>query len=117
MAKTKTIAIQDFLMKHHIGPERVIQSRQLESYFDLNTRSLRRIIHSLRCKGVPICSDENGYYVARIEDDLEQTIAHLNSRIEKIANARNGLLKAVGAMGCGDGLKVKLVVKISNKGS
>jgi len=113
MAKTKTIAIRDFLMKHHIGPERVIQSRQLESYFELNTRSLRRIIHSLRCKGVPICSDENGYYVAKIEDDLEQTIAHLNSRIEKIADARNGLLKAVGAMGSGYNLKVRVVVEIA----
>ena len=115
MKKTKAQTICCFLMKHHRGPENVIQTRQLQSYFDLDTRSLRRIVHSLRCKGVPICSDGNGYYVAKIEDDLENTIAHLNSRIEKMADARNGLLKAVGAMGSGDGFSIKVVVKLQNE--
>lgn len=112
MKKTKAQTICCFLMKHHRGPENVIQTRQLQSYFDLDTRSLRRIVHSLRCKGVPICSDGNGYYVAKIEDDLENTIAHLNSRIEKMADARNGLLKAVGAMDNKKLLEVKVVLII-----
>ena len=53
---------------------------------------IRRIVNSLRCKGEPICSDLDGYYYANNQLEIKATIAQLSSRIQKIAQARDGLL-------------------------
>ncbi len=53
---------------------------------------IRRIVNSLRCKGEPICSDLDGYYYADNQLEINATIAQLSSRIQKIAQARDGLL-------------------------
>lgn len=53
---------------------------------------IRRIVNSLRCKGEPICSDLDGYYYADNQLEIKATIAQLSSRIQKIAQARDGLL-------------------------
>ena len=53
---------------------------------------IRRIVNSLRGKGEPICSDLDGYYYADNQLEINATIAQLSSRIQKIAQARDGLL-------------------------
>ena len=53
---------------------------------------IRRIVNSLRCKGEPISSDLDGYYYADNQLEIKATIAQLSSRIQKIAQARDGLL-------------------------
>jgi len=67
----------------------------LEARFNISGRALREIINELRCRGHPICSDENGYYYASNEAELSATIRQLNNRISNIAKARNGLLRAM----------------------
>jgi hypothetical protein len=66
----------------------------LEPRFGVSGREIRDIVNELRCGGHPICSDDSGYWYAANESELTATIRQLNSRIGKIAQARNGLLRA-----------------------
>lgn len=46
------------------------------------------MVNDLRCKGVPICSCNEGYYYADSDQDICFTIAHLNGRIKKMQAAK-----------------------------
>ncbi|WMJ22884.1 hypothetical protein RBG61_12950 [Paludicola sp. MB14-C6] len=59
---------------------------------DISGKRIREIVNKLRCDGFPICSDMYGYYYASNQDEMNGTIAQLNSRITKLSNAKNGLL-------------------------
>ena len=90
----KQTAISDFLKKHHTGKERAVPSRELERLFSLEGRTLRRKINRLRQDGHPICSDENGYYYAGTQQEINATVCRLNGLVTQISNARTGLLYA-----------------------
>lgn len=81
-----------FLRDNHTGRKNAASSRTLEAVFHVKGSEVRKIINSLRCTGHPVCSDSTGYYYAATQDEVNATIAQLNSRITKISNARNGLL-------------------------
>lgn len=66
----KTTAILRYLHDHHMGANKAILSRNLERYFELDGRSLRRKITSLREDGYPICSGPKGYYFAASEEEF-----------------------------------------------
>lgn len=83
------------LKTHHSGRSRAAPSRALEVRFHLSGRKLRQAVNDLRCAGHPICSDENGYFYAETPQELEATIRQLLSRIGKIAEAKNGLVRAM----------------------
>ena len=67
----KRSAICNYLKKHHSGKETAVFSRELERLFSLDGRALRRIIHSLRQDGHPICGDVHGYYFAENSGNQE----------------------------------------------
>ena len=60
----------------------------------LNGRTIRRIISSLRQDGNPICSSGRGYYFARTQDEINDTVSRLNGLVTGVSNARTGLLYA-----------------------
>lgn len=66
----KITAILRYLHDHHMGANKAILSRNLERYFELDGRSLRRKITSLREEGYPICSGPKGYYFAASEEEF-----------------------------------------------
>lgn len=90
----KQSAICDYLKKYHTGKDNAVLSRELERLFSLEGRSLRRRISRLRQDGYPICSDENGYYYAENQLEINSTVCRLNELITKISNSRTGLLYA-----------------------
>ena len=90
----KKTAICGFLEKHHTGREKAVSSKELERLFYLDGSSLRRYINRLRQDGNPICSDENGYYYAANQQEINATVRRLNGMVTHISNARNGLLYA-----------------------
>ena len=49
------------------------------------------MVNELRSAGVPICSDRNGYYIAKSREELDRTIVQLKSRVKKIQSAIDGL--------------------------
>ncbi len=90
----KRTAICEHLKKHHTGKDKAVLSRELERLFCIDGRNLRRKISALRKDGVPICSDETGYYYADNQQEINQTVCRMNELVTTISNARTGLLFA-----------------------
>lgn len=91
------------LQQGHAGHWRATPSKQLERDLKITGRQLRQVISDLRYMGHPICSGDEGYFFAQTREELEATIRQLNSRIVKIAKARNGLLRALSRFPRDDG--------------
>jgi len=79
----------------HIGKEKAVSSAYLQSRFSISSRTVRKLVNGLRNDGIPICSDENGYYYATDQEELLYSIYQMTSRIKAIAKAKNGLVKAL----------------------
>ena len=90
----KRTAICEYLKKHHTGKSKAVYSRELQRLFCIDGRNLRRKISSLRREGVPICSDETGYYYADNQKEINDTVCRLNGLVTQVSNARTGLLFA-----------------------
>lgn len=88
-------ALLTHLKQHHYGCGRAVSSGVLEAAFCVTGREIRTAVNTLRSMGEPVCSDENGYYCAANEQELQHSIRQLDSRIRKIAKAKNGLNTAL----------------------
>jgi biotin operon repressor len=82
------------LKEHHKGKANAIHSQDLQRLFSIDGRNLRRKISRLRQEGVPICSDEAGYYYADNQQEINNTVCRLNGMVTGVSNARTGLLFA-----------------------
>lgn len=87
--------LRKHLKRYHTGEEKAVQSRCLENRFQMNGRRVRDIVNALRCEGYPICSGDDGYYYAASKKELLESIGQLNSRIEKISKAKDGLMTSL----------------------
>lgn len=76
------------------GENSRITSVEIGAVTNLSGAEIRRIINENRSHFVPIASDSNGYFIATQPNELDHTIAQLNSRIHKMIVAREGLKKA-----------------------
>ena len=92
MDKEKEICL--YLKKHHTGQEKAVFSKELERLFSMNGRTIRRIISHLRQTGNPICSSSKGYYYARTQNEVNDTVSHLNELVTGVSNSRTALLYA-----------------------
>lgn len=72
-----------------------MQSKCLEMKFQMSGRKIRDIVNALRCEGHPIYSDDGGYYYAANRNEVLGSIRQLNSCIEKIAEAKDGLVRSL----------------------
>lgn len=71
-----------------------ITSSNITKLTNVDGATIRRLVNEARSKFVPIASDKRGYFVAEKPEELNHTIAQLNSRIHKMIKAREGLKKA-----------------------
>lgn len=71
-----------------------ITSGEIHALTNLSGATVRKIVNESRSKFIPIASDSNGYFIATQPDELDHTIAQLNSRIHMMIKAREGLKKA-----------------------
>ena len=76
------------------GENNRITSADISRQTNLTGATIRRIVNESRANFIPIGSDDNGYFMADNPDELDHTIAQLNSRIHKMIQAREGLKKA-----------------------
>ena len=81
-----------YLKDHHTGSENAIHSRELQRLFQIDGRNLRQKINRLRQDGIPICSDNTGYYYAETEKEVRDTVFRLNELSTKISRAKDGLI-------------------------
>ena len=107
----KQTAIQEHLAQFHVGEANAIHCRELQNIFCLDGRTVRRKINRLRQEGVPICSNQHGYYYADTQAEISETVSRLNAIVMKITNARTGLLYSCEAP-CGNGLGVRLTLEL-----
>lgn len=106
----KKTALCAYLKKYHTGKHNAVYSRELQRLFSLDGRNLRRKISSLRQDGHPICSDENGYYYAESQREINATVCRLNQQITMISNARTGMLYA--SIMCEEPAELEISIKI-----
>ena len=83
--------LQKILEREHQGKDNAIVSRALEERLGCKGTIIREMVNELRSAGVPICSDRNGYYIAKSREELDRTIVQLKSRVKKIQSAIDGL--------------------------
>ena len=92
MSKEKEI--YDYLIKNHKGKSNAIHSKDLEKHFKICPRTVRTYINSLRKSGLPICSDDAGYWVATNPKEVNKTVKRLGDFAGEVNNARTGLAYA-----------------------
>ena len=71
-----------------------ITSGEIHTLTRVSGATIRKIVNESRSHFVPIASDSKGYFIATQPEDLDHTIAQLNSRIHMMIKAREGLKKA-----------------------
>lgn len=76
------------------GDGKRITAAEIKKLTNINGAYVRRIVNTSRANFIPIGSDRNGYFIAEKPEDLNHTIAQINSRIHKMIKARKGLKKA-----------------------
>lgn len=83
----------EIFMREHKGKQNAVTSKEIEAVFGCKGAEVRSMVNELRCRSVPICSCNRGYYFAQTQGDVDRTVAHLNGRIQKIREARDGLME------------------------
>jgi len=68
-------------MLHHLGSENAISSRQLSIDLDITERKVRGLVTECRLEGFAICGHpKSGYFMARSQEELEETLNFLRHR-------------------------------------
>ena len=81
----------DYLIKNHTGKAYAIHSKDLESKFNIASCTVRRYVSDMRKSGIPICSDETGYWIAANPGEVNGTIKRLGNFMGGVGNAKTGL--------------------------
>lgn len=76
------------------GEGKRITSKEIKRLTSKSDAVVRRIVNESRANFVPIASDKKGYFMAEKPEELDHTIAQINSRIHMMIRAREGLKKA-----------------------
>lgn len=88
----------NYLRNNHTGAGKAILSKSLALRLQISNRRIRDIVNTLRCEGHPICSDEGGYYYASNRQEVMSSIRQLNSRIDRIEEAKEGLTQSLSCL-------------------
>lgn len=83
--------IFDYLSANHIGKANAVHSKVLEKHFGISSRTIRRYIGLLRKSGIPICSDDKGYWFGADSKEVNKTIKRLGDFVGEVNSARTGL--------------------------
>ena len=92
MSKEQEIYV--FLVENHKGKDNAIHSKDLEKLFNICPRTVRNYINKMRKSGLPICSDDSGYWIAANSREVNRTVKRLGDFAGEINNARTGLAYA-----------------------
>lgn len=81
------------------GRERIQKSAQLERTLRISGNELRRLIHRLRKRGVPVASSRDGYFYAVTAGEVYSTIRQLKRMASGLEAAIHGLEDALERFG------------------
>lgn len=71
--------------------EQRITASQIGKSLSIKGAKVRRYINEMRSSGVPVCSDQKGYYISTDEAHVKTQIASMENRISAMENAIGGL--------------------------
>ena len=77
------------------GEENAIKQSELAGITGYNTRDIRLIMNSLRKEDFPICSGNAGYYKARTDKDIYDTISRMGSQVATLNESIYHLYRSV----------------------
>ncbi len=89
--------LAEYLHRYHLGAENAVISRALEHTLRISGKELRDLVNALRREGIPIASDQSGYFYAKTEAEVRMTIRHMRNRISGISAAIAGLRRSLTA--------------------
>ena len=76
-------------LKSHLTKENAIKASELAQLFDIDTRTLREIIATLRSKQyAKIIGDNNGYYIGTVDEFNEW----IGARLKRTLTSRNNFV-------------------------
>ena len=81
------------------GRERIQKSTQLERALHISGNELRRLIHRLRKRGIPVASSRDGYFCAVTAGEVYSTIRQLKRMASGLEAAIHGLEDALERFG------------------
>ena len=90
----KELELLDYLIENHKGKADAIHSKDLEEKFNIASCTVRRYVSDMRKSGIPICSDETGYWIAANPGEVNGTIKRLGNFMGGVGNAKTGLAYA-----------------------
>ncbi|TCK89048.1 hypothetical protein EDC19_2462 [Natranaerovirga hydrolytica] len=89
--------LAEYLHRYHHGAENAVISKTLERALGISGKELRDLVNALRREGIPIASDQSGYFYAKTEAEVRLTIRHMRNRISGISAAVSGLRRSLAA--------------------
>ncbi len=91
---TKEQELFEYLMDKHIGQDKAVHSKKLEKRFNICPRTVRTYVNNMRKSGIPVCSDETGYWIAKTPKEANKTVKRLDNFVGEVNSARTGLAVA-----------------------
>ena len=91
---TKEQELFEDLMDKHIGQDKAVHSKKLEKRFNICPRTVRTYVNNMRKSGIPVCSDETGYWIAKTPKEANKTVKRLDNFVGEVNSARTGLAVA-----------------------
>lgn len=88
------IDLYEYLIANHNGKANAVHSKVLEKKFNICPRTVRKYINNLRKSGIPVCSDESGYWIGANSNEVNKTIKRLGDFVGEVNSARTGLAYA-----------------------
>ena len=85
-----------------VGRECLRSGKSLQNAFHLSGNELRRRIHRLRCRGLPIAANRDGYFYAETAGELYATIRQLEKLRKGVEAAIRGLETAMDKYGAAE---------------
>lgn len=85
------------ILQRHTGKSNGIHVKHLAQQLDATERAARKLVAEAREDGMPICGKpESGYYLAANQQEIDETVAFLESRVkttvDQIARLKNARL-------------------------
>lgn len=91
-AKSKLVWLRiELEVRHPLGKE--LTASRIKHWKGLSGTETRALCHYLRVNGVPIGSNNKGYFYAHSPEELESTIKHMGQRINSISEIKESLIK------------------------
>lgn len=87
----KKEALKNCLYNKHRGRSKAICGDSLRRELHMTEKEMRKCVNRLRREGVPICSDQTGYFYAQSADEVLTTIQFLLKMRQGLDSAITGM--------------------------